>query len=196
MGIRRTKMNKIKNIIAISAFSLMVLALPAVATAQWGGNNRGYDPYGNRGGYGGNLEGVAQRLKERSRNFERQVDRDRGFNNRGGILGGILNGGNRGYNNSRLRSLADDFSRAASDFENRVDGGGNNRRDNYRDLSRGEQAAQRMLSIGSQIDREMSNLRANPGLRSQWNAIENDLRLVANAYRNNRGGGRNGRFPF
>jgi hypothetical protein len=34
-------------------------------------------------------------------------------------------------------------------------------------------------------------------LRYQWNAIENDLRLVANAYRNNnRGGGRNGRFPF
>src|SRR5688572_4290973 len=156
MGTRRTKMNKIKNIIAISAFSLMVLALPAVATAQWGGNNnpnRGI----NRGGYGGNLEGVAQRLKERSRDFERQVDRER-FGNRGGIIGGILNGGvyggnNRGYGNDRIKRLAEDFRRAANEFENRVDGGGNDRRDNYRDLSRGEQAAQRMLSIGSQIDR-------------------------------------------
>ena len=123
-------MNKIKNIIAISAFSLMVLALPAVATAQWGGNN--YPNRGNnRGGnYGGNLEGVAQRLKERSRDFERQVDRDRGgYNNRGGILGGILNGGinggNRGYGNDRIKRLAEDFRRAADQFENRVDGGGN-----------------------------------------------------------------------
>ena len=204
MGIRRTKMNKIKNIIAISAFSLMVLALPAVATAQWGGNNGGYNPNDryNRGGYGGNLEGVAQRLKERSRDFERQVDRDLNYNRRGGgILGGILNGGiynggNRGYGNDRIKRLAEDFRRAADQFENRVDGGGNNRRDNYRDLSRGEQAAQRMLSIGSQIDREMNNLRVNSNLRNRWNAIENDLRLVANAYRNNRSGGRNGRFPF
>ena len=196
-------MNKIKNIIAISVFSLMVLALPAVATAQWGGNNRGYDPNDryNRGGYGGNLEGVAQRLKERSRDFERQVDRERGFGNRGGILGGILNGGvyggNRGYGNDRIKRLAEDFRRAANEFENRVDGGGNNRRDNYRDLSRGEQAAQRMLSIGSQIGREMNSMRVNSSLRYQWNAIENDLRLVANAYRyNNRGGGRNVQWPF
>src|SRR4030095_9601486 len=196
MGIRRTKMNKIKNIIAISAFSLMVLALPAVATAQWGGNN--YPNRGNnRGGYGGNLEGVAQRLKERSRDFERQVDRERFGNRGGGILGGILNGGvyggkNRGYGNDRIKRLAEDFRRAANDFENRVDGGGNNRRDDYRDLSRGEQAAQRMLSVGSQIDRELSNMRSNSGLRYQWDAIRSDLRIVANAYRNNRGGGRNG----
>jgi hypothetical protein len=200
MGTRRTKMNKIKNIIAISAFSLMVLALPAVATAQWGGNN--YPNRGNnRGGYGGNLEGVAQRLRERSRDFERQVDRERFGNRGGGILGGILSGGvyggnNRGYGNDRIKRLAEDFRRAANEFENRVDGGGNDRRDNYRDLSRGEQAAQRMLSIGSQIDRELSNLRSNSGLRYQWDAIRNDLRIVANAYRNNRGGGRSGQWPF
>ena len=197
-------MNKIKNIIAISAFSLMVLALPAVATAQWGGNNGGYYPNGgnNRGGYyGGNLEGVAQRLKERSRDFERQVDRDRGLGNRGGILGGILNGGiynggNRGYGNDRIKRMAEDFRRAADQFENRVDGGGNNRRDNYRDLSRGQDAANRMLSIGSQISRELNNYRGNSSLRYQWNAIENDLRIVANAYRNNNRGGRNGQWPF
>lgn len=194
-------MNKIKNIIAISTFSLMVLALPAVATAQWGGNNGGYYPNGGNN-RGGNLEGVAQRLKDRSRDFERQVDRERGgYNNRGGILGGILNGGinggNRGYGNDRIKRLAEDFRRAATDFENRVDGGGNNRNDNYRDLSRGEQAAQRMLSVGSQIDRELSNMRSNSGLRYQWDAIRNDLRIVANAYNNNnRGGGRNGRYPF
>src|SRR5688572_29510857 len=122
MGTRRTKMNKIKNIIAISAFSLMVLALPAVATAQYGGNNRGNFPGGMYGG-NRNLEGVAQRLRDRSRDFERQVDRER-FGNRGGILGGILTGGigNRGYNNNRLRNLAEDFRKAADQFEDRVDG--------------------------------------------------------------------------
>src|SRR5436190_11582025 len=33
-----TEMKKFKNIIAVSAFSLMVLALPAIASAQWGNN--------------------------------------------------------------------------------------------------------------------------------------------------------------
>jgi len=201
-------MNKIKNIIAISAFSLMVLALPAIATAQWGGNNGGYYPNqgNNRGGYyGGNLEGVAQRLKDESRDFERQVDREFNYNrNRngnygGGILGTILGGGvngNRGYGNDRIKRLAEDFRRAADQFENRVDGGGNNRRDNYRDLSRGQDAANRMLSIGSQLSRELNNSRMNSNLRYQWNSIENDLRVVANAYRNNNRGGRNGQWPF
>src|SRR5436309_7787248 len=51
-------MNKIKRLIAGSAFALIVLGLPAIALAQYGGydpngrNNGGYDPYGrNNGGY-------------------------------------------------------------------------------------------------------------------------------------------------
>ena len=40
-------MNRIKNLIAISAFSLLILGLPAIASAQWNGGGYG----GNNGGY-------------------------------------------------------------------------------------------------------------------------------------------------
>lgn len=203
-------MKRFRNIIAISAFSMLVLALPSIASAQWGGNNggQGYPNGGNNrgqyGGYGANLESVANRLKDRSKDFERQVDREFNGNNRnrnyggGGILGTIFNGGNnRGYNNSNIQRLAEDFRRAANDFENRVD-------DNGRNMSRGQEAANRMLSIGSQIDRAIGNNGGyggngrNSSLQYQWQAIRSDLNIVANAYGNqNRGrGGRNNRFPF
>jgi hypothetical protein len=185
------EMKKFKNIIAISAFSLMVLALPSLASAQWGGNNGGY----NQGGrYNGNLENVADRLKDKAEDFERMVDRDRGnFGGNRGILGQIITGGrngNRNYGNDNLRRLAEDFRRAANEFENRVDD------NNRRDMNRGQDAANRLLSIGSQIDRELNRAGRNSGLQYQWTAIRNDLSIVANAYgRGNRGRG-NGRFPF
>jgi hypothetical protein len=204
------EMKRVKNIIAISAFSMLVLALPSIASAQWGGNNGGYYPNGgnNRGQYGGqyggNLEQVADRLKDRSKDFERQVDRE--FNNNrnrnyggGGILGTIFNGGrngsygNRGYGNDQIKRLAEDFRKAANDFENRVDGNGRN---NYR----GQEAANRMLSIGSQLENQLRNMGGmQSNLQYQWNAIRNDLSIVANAYGNNQNrqrGGRNSRFPF
>ena len=62
--------------------------------------------------------------------------------------------------------------------------------------SRLSRAAWSAGRIGSQISREINNYRGNSNLRYQWNAIENDLRIVANAYRNNNRGGRNGQWPF
>lgn len=224
-------MNRIKNIIAISAFSLMVLAMPSVASAQWSGNNNGgygypypNGGYGNRGGnYGGRIEDVADRLKDRSRDFERQVDREFNYNrNRngnygGGILGTILGGGygNNGYGNDRIKRMAEDFRRAANEFENRADNDdrgryGRNGRygrddddddnddDYYRNSNRNgrsQQAAQRLLSIGSQLDNELRRMRMSSNLQYRWNAIRSDLNIVANAYGQNRGRG-NGRFPF
>ena len=67
-------MKKIKNIIAISAFSLMVLALPSIASAQWNGGG-----YPNSGGIfrgGRDLDRVAERLKDNARDLERQIDRE------------------------------------------------------------------------------------------------------------------------
>ena len=206
-------MKKFKNIIAVSAFSLMVLALPAIASAQWGGNNGGYPnggypngSYGNTGRYGGNLENVADRLKDRSRDFERQVDRE--FRNNGrynngqygntGILGTIFGGGgmnNRGYGNDNIKRMAEDFRRAAADFENRTDGNNNRNGQWGRGDSRDQQSAQRLLSIGSQLDNELRRMRMSSTLQYQWNAIRSDLSIVANSYGNGRGG-RNGRNPF
>ncbi|PYS86161.1 MAG: hypothetical protein DMF62_16765 [Acidobacteria bacterium] len=213
-----TEMKKFKNIIAVSAFSLMVLALPAIASAQWGGNNGGYPnggypngSYGNTGRYGTNLENVADRLKDRSRDFERQVDRE--FRNNGrynngqygntGILGTIFGGGgmnNRGYGNDNIKRMAEDFRRAAADFENRTDGNNNRNGQWGRGDSRDQQSAQRLLSIGSQLDNELRRMRMSSTLQYQWNAIRSDLNIVANTYRNsggyNRGGNRNGSWPF
>ncbi len=213
-----TEMNKFKNIIAVSAFSLMVLALPAIASAQWGGNNGGYPNggypnggypnggYGNSGRYGANLENVADRLKDRSKDFERQVDRElrnNGRYNNGqygntGVLGTIFGGGgmnNRGYGNDNIKRLAEDFRKAASDFENRTDGNNNRNSQWGRGDSRDQQSAQRLLSIGSQLDNELRRMRMSSTLQYQWNAIRSDLNIVASSYRNN-SGGRNSRFPF
>jgi hypothetical protein len=196
-------MNKIRNSIALSAFSLMVLALPSIASAQWNGNG-GYYPnggYNNGGRYGGNMENVADRLKDNARDLERQIDRElRGNNGRysnTGILGTILGGGtyNRGYGNDRIKRLAEDFRKAANDFENRTDGNSNRNgrydRGDYRD----NQAADRLLSIGSQLDQELRRMRMSYQLQRQWDEIRRDLSIVSSAYGNGRGG-RNGRFPF
>jgi len=195
------RMKRIKNIIAISAFSMLVLALPSIASAQWGGNNGGYgypNAGNNRGGYGVNLKNVADRLKDSSKDFEKQVDREFNGNNRnrnyggGGILGTIFNGGNnRGYSNSNIKRLAEDFRKSANEFEKRADNNG-------RDMYRGQEAANRMLSIGSQIDRAIGSSGGygrNSGLQYQWQAIRRDLNIVASAY-GNQNRGRNGRFPF
>jgi len=183
----------------------MVMALPSIAAAQWGGNNGGYN---NGGRYGGNLENVADRLKDRSRDLERQIDREFNYNrNRNtGILGTILGGngtyGNRGYGNDRIKRLAEDFRQAANQFEGRVDNDDrrrDRRDDDYNDRNwnrngdRDRQAAERLLNIGSQLDNELRRMRVSSNLQSRWNAIRSDLNLVARAYGR---GGNNNRFPF
>ena len=197
-------MKKIKNIIALGAFSLMVLALPSIASAQWNGG--GY-PYPNNGGIfrgGRDLDRVSERLKDNARDLERQIDRE--FNNRGrygntGILGSILGGGvyNRGYGNDNIKRLAEDFRRAANNFENRMDDNDNGRYGRNgrwdRGDSRDRQSAQRLLSIGSQLENELRRYRMSSQLQREWSTIRQDLNVVASAYGYGRGG-RNDRFPF
>ena len=65
-------MNRFNILITIAAFSLMVLGLPAIASAQYGG----YDPYGRNGGYNngrygnngnyGDMRSTVRNLKSRS----------------------------------------------------------------------------------------------------------------------------------
>jgi hypothetical protein len=199
-------MNKIKNIIALSAFSLMVLALPSIASAQWNGG--GY-PNGGifQGGRnnGRDLDRVSERIKDNAKDLERQIDREfrnsnNGRYNNGGILGTILGGGginNRGYGNDNIKRLAEDFRRAADQFENRMDDNDNGRNGRNgrwdRGDSRDQQSAQRLLSVGSQLDNELRRYRTSSQIQREWNAIRQDLNIVASAYGR---GGRNSRFPF
>jgi hypothetical protein len=188
------KMKSIKNWIALGAFSLLVLGLPAIASAQYRDRDRD-DDYGRRGGYGRNggynqdLNSVINNLENRASRFEDQIDRvdnNDGYGNR-----------NRNRRTDNLEQLSDRFVNAAKRLDNEYDGRGD-----YRD-SRDE--AQRVLEIGSQISRVLSRSRGDNYLYNEWSGIENDLRIIARAYglryNDNRNSGRGnggwrGNLPF
>jgi hypothetical protein len=179
--LRGEVMKNLKHYLAVGAFALMILSLPAIASAQW----RNDDYYGNnRGGYyNGQLQQAVQDLKQRTRNFERQTDHNGGY---GGGYGGYRNTGD-------IEDLADQLAKAANRLENRFGRG--------RNLNNSRDEAQRVVSIASQIASMMGRggRRNNSGYYNgnEWYAIDQDVRIIANAYglnynprgyRNNRGG--------
>lgn len=166
----------------ISALSIMVLILPAIASAQYGGyGNGGY----NNGQYGqySNIKSTVRNLKDRSKDLKKEIDRLDDRRNNGGWNNGGWNNG--GYNNNvdvrSLKNLADQFRKAADKLEDKYDDG----RDQYKSSNE----ARRVLELGSQLDREIRRSRLN---LYNWNQISNDLRIVANAYNNNGGRGNGG----
>lgn len=187
-------MNRIKNLLALGAFSLLILGLPAIASAQWRDRDRN-DDNGRQGSYGRNgrnnqdLNSVIRNLESRARQFENQMDRaDNRYGN---------NNRNRGGNRiDNLEELSDRFATAAKKLNRAYDGRGDYRK------SRDE--AQRVLEIGSQISRTMSRSRGNDYISNQWYSIEDDLRTIANSYgmryndsrNNNRNGGWRNNLPF
>ncbi|MGD9562691.1 MAG: hypothetical protein AB7F88_11940 [Pyrinomonadaceae bacterium] len=182
-------MNKIKGLVAVSAFSLLLLGLPAVASAQWnggyGGNGR-YGGYGNNRGYNRNIKSTVKNLKERAERFEKAVDRrdddDRYGRGRYGNWGGNRNG-NYGRD---LEDLADQFADATDDFEDAYGNG--------RNLDNSADEARRVLDIASAIDREIYNRGGRRGgLQGQWNSISRDLDIIADTYYGYNGNYRNNR---
>ncbi len=191
-------MKRLINWVAISIFSLLILGLPAIASAQYGGGGQ-YDPYGrnggnnnggyNNGGYGnggyGNyrdIRSTLRDLKNRSKDFKREVDR-----NNGGIFGGY----NR--NNDRyLKDLAGQFKKASDRLESHYKNGN----DQYRSADE----ARQVLDLGSQLEQEMYRGRSNGNLQGYWGPIRSDLEVVANTYGynnnyNNNRGNRGNRYP-
>jgi hypothetical protein len=153
--------------------------------SPWGypsGGNRG--PVRTNGRYNGNLRATIVNLKDNAKRFENRIDRE-WDNNRYG---------NRNYGGN-LEKLSDSFASAADRLEDRYD--------DRRDYNETYDEVRRVLSIGQQLDAEISRSRVNYSLRSDWNRIESDLRILANAY-NIRYNGRNGfsvgdiirNFPF
>lgn len=194
-------MKSIKSFIAIGAFALAVMALPAVASAQYRGQDNGYWS-GNMGGYG-NIRGTVLNLQNKARNFDRQVNRidDRRDNRQQDRYGR-----DRYDRVDNLDRLASQFKNAAENLADEVGRG--------RNIGNSRDEAQRVLSLGSQIDRELSQSgrggynRNNGGygrsndrgyLMSDWNQIERDLQTIARAYGlnyQNRNGGWTSRLPF
>lgn len=188
-------MNRISKLFAVSAFALMLLALPAVTSAQWGGRNRDDDYYGNNRN-NRNLRATIQNLKNRARNFEtatnrvedRRDDRDDRYD-RGPW--GNRNGGwnNRGGDYGRLEDLADNFRRATDRLEDAYGNG--------RNLNGSRDEARRVLDIGNQIENELRNLRGGRNLERQWSQIRYDLNAISDVYGGyyGNGGYNNNRYP-
>lgn len=171
-------MNRVKRIIGLMAFTLMILSLPAIASAQWRNDDDDYNRNGRHGGYGngqyggwgnggygngqydnyGNLRSTIRDLKRKSSQFERQIDRD--------LDRGRYNGSDR---EDRIMDVVRDFDNAVDDLNV-----GRNRQNS------GE--VRRVLDLGGQIDRQISRLRLNGNSIQLWNSIEYDLRRLANAY--------------
>lgn len=174
-------MTRTHRFIGLFAFALIAIAMPTIASAQWGGNG-GYYPnggYGNGGYYNRDLRATVENLKNGARNFERQVDRGR----------------NSRYNDRNLRSLADDFTRATRDLRNAYGNG--------RNMNNSADEARRVLSIGSQIDRELAysggyggygDRYGNGNLQGEWSRLRYDLQTLASAY-GGYNGGYNNRYP-
>ena len=193
-------MNRVRKLIGIFAFSLIVLSLPTIASAQYRNdrNNRdnddGYyrnDDYNRNGRNNRNLQSTVRNLKNRSKQFERQIDRE--------LDRSRYDDRNR---EDRINQLAGDFADAAERLDDEYDNRGD-----YNDSS---DEAQRVLQLGNQLDRAISRARLSGNVQNDWSRIRQDLNVLANAYnynnnnRNNRNNrnrqGNNGdwrnRIPF
>ncbi|MBA2606872.1 MAG: hypothetical protein H0U96_08410, partial [Acidobacteria bacterium] len=169
-------MNRFRNSVALFAFSLLILGLPAIASAQWRDNRN--DDYNRSGNYNRNLQSTIRNLKNRSNQFERRLDRELD---------------NSRYDErrreDRLNQLARDFANATERLDSEYD--------NRRDYNESTDDARRVLDLGSQIDRVISRARLNGNVQGDWNRIRQDLQVLASAYnynnrnRNNRRNGRN-----
>lgn len=136
--------------------------------------------------YNRNLRSTIVNLKYKSARFEDRIDREYDDNRYG-----------RRYSGN-LENLTDRFHDAVKDLEDEYD--------NRRDYNDSYDEVRRVLSLGQQVDREISRSRVNRNLRREWNSIERDLRTIARAYnvgyngRNNRRNVRIGdifrNFPF
>lgn len=163
-------MNHRRTILTVVATALVALFLPVLAAAQGV-----YDPYGRRrdnrdyGRYNQrNLRDVARRVHERSKDFQRHVDEALDHSR---------------YDDTRredrINDVAREFRNAASDFKDEIGNGGN--------LNHGANEAQRLLRLGSQIDRFVSRVRLDSRSASDWAQIRQDLRVISNAYNYNDG---------
>jgi hypothetical protein len=192
-NIEREKiMKNIRNWVTLGAFSLLFLGIPAIANAQWRDDNRDRnrnDDRYNNGAYGGNsnygnMNNVVRSLKDRTREFVRQLDRDLDYSR---------------TNGTRREDQINEQANRFRDAVNRINNNNNN--DNW---GRRDNSVERALQIGSQLDRAVSRVRLSYQSQALWTSITRDLQMLGNGYgydtRNNRGnrnggGWNNGRMP-
>ena len=156
-------MRRVKNLVAIGAFALLIMGIPAIASAQYNGGygNGGYGNggYGNNGGYG-DMRSVVRDLKSRTSQFQRELDRDLDHSR--------INGSRR---EDQINQLARDFKSAV----NRLDNNGYNN-------NRGDNDLRRVADLASQIDRSIGRSNLSYNGQNLWQGIRNDLRQLGAGY--------------
>jgi hypothetical protein len=157
-------MNRVRNLIGVFAFSLLILSLPLVASAQYR-TNRNDDYYGN-GRYNRNLQSTIRNLKNRANQFERRIDRE--------LDRSRYDDRNR---EDRINQIAQDFANATERLDDAYD--------NSRDYNNSYDEAQRVLQLGNQLGRVVSRTRINGNVQNDWYRIQQDLNVLANAYNYN-----------
>ena len=183
-------MNRFKKLITMFAFSVLVLGLPTLASAQWRDRDRDRDnddyrtdrrdrrdrdeDYNrNNGSYNRNLQVTIKNLKNRSREFARRLDRELDRSR---------------YDDRRredqLNRLATSFKNAADDLDDAYD--------NRRDYRRSEDEARRVIQLGNQLESALYRVRLDGRLQSDWNRIKQDLNTLSNSYRYNNRNNRTG----
>ncbi|MFN2516457.1 MAG: hypothetical protein ABR556_09600 [Pyrinomonadaceae bacterium] len=181
--------------LSIFAAAILALCLPALAAAQgtydpWGRNpdyqrdrdyrrdrNRDDDYYGRNGRYDERyLRNSIHRLDRLAKDFEKDLDRD---------LDRSREDGTR--HEDRVNNEARDFRNAVGNLKSRFGNG--------RDLNRSINEAQRVLQEARRTERVTRHHFDNPRLASEWSQIQQELRVISDAYRLGYGGNYGGYFP-
>ena len=172
---------------SILATAILALCLPVLAAAQGGygypdyGRNRN-DPYygqnrnGNYGRYDERyVKDSIQRLDHLAKDFEKDLDR--------ALDNSRVNGTQR---EDRINAQGHDFRRAVSDLKSRFGNG--------RDLNRSRNEAQRVLQEAQQFDRIGRSRTIDNRVASEWSQIQQELRVISDAYGMGYGGYNNGGY--
>ncbi len=150
---------------SIFAAALLALCLPGVASAQWPDYGRNRDQ--NNGRYGRYderyLRDSIHRLDRLAKDFERDLDRALDHSRRDGTR-----------REDRINAQAREFRNAVSSLKSRFGNG--------RDLNRSRNEAERVLQEARQLERAA---RLDNRTASQWSQIQQELRVIANAYGSN-----------
>lgn len=185
-------MNRRTSILSAFAALLFTLSLSSAASAQY---RRDQDRRRDDDNYGRNGNGryderevrdVAQRIKDRAHNLERDVDRF--------LDNSRVNGTRR---EDHVNSDVQEFRRAADNFRSRVGNG--------RDVNRNSNEARQLIGAGEHVEEMLARLRVDSRTYADWREIQQDLRYVADIYNlrydggynngNNRRGGYDPRYP-
>lgn len=157
--------------ISIFAAAVLALCLPALAAAQgtydpWGRNRD--DDYNRRNGTYGRYDERAlrdsiHRLDRLAKELEKDVDRALDRSRRDGTR-----------REDMINNEARQFRNAVGDLKSRFGNG--------RDLNRSRNEAQRVMQEARQVDRIAGRRRIDNEVASDWSQIQQELRIISNAY--------------